>query len=100
MLKQQFEPFKSKIWLSSPTMHGEEQKWVDEAIQTNWVSTVGANINEIERMVSEKIECDYAVALSSGTAALQIVWRSSIWATTCGAWSVRRKESILFGYDI
>ena len=40
MLKQQFEPFKSKIWLSSPTMHGEEQKWVDEAIQTNWVSTV------------------------------------------------------------
>ena len=42
MLKQQFEPFKSKIWLSSPTMHGEEQKWVDEAIQTNWVSTVGA----------------------------------------------------------
>ena len=56
MLKQQFEPFKSKIWLSSPTMHGEEQKWVDEAIQTNWVSTVGANINEIERMVSEKIK--------------------------------------------
>lgn len=75
MLKQQFEPFKSKIWLSSPTMHGEEQKWVDEAIQTNWVSTVGANINEIERMVSEKIECDYAVALSSGTAALHLAIR-------------------------
>ena len=35
-------------------MHGDEQKWVDEAIQTNWVSTVGANINEIERMVAEK----------------------------------------------
>ena len=33
-------------WLSSPTMHGEEQHWVDEAIRTNWVSTVGANINE------------------------------------------------------
>ena len=103
MLKQQFEPFKSKIWLSSPTMHGEEQKWVDEAIQTNWVSTVGANINEIERMVSEKIECDYAVALSSGTAALHLAIRlcgEVLWATTCGAWSVRRKESILFGYDI
>ena len=55
MLKQQFEPFKSKIWLSSPTMHGEEQKWVDEAIQTNWVSTVGANINEIERMYQKKL---------------------------------------------
>jgi hypothetical protein len=38
-------PFEKKIWLSSPTMHGEEQQWVDEAIRTNWVSTVGANIN-------------------------------------------------------
>ena len=37
------EKFDRKVWLSSPTMHGDEQKWVDEAIQTNWVSTVGAN---------------------------------------------------------
>ena len=41
------EPFESRVWLSSPTMHGDEQRWVDEAIQTNWVSTVGANINEV-----------------------------------------------------
>ena len=41
------EPFKSKVWLSSPTMLGDEQRWMNEAIQTNWVSTVGANINEI-----------------------------------------------------
>ena len=41
------EPFTSKVWLSSPTMHGDEQKWVDEAIRTNWVSTVGSNINEV-----------------------------------------------------
>ena len=66
------EPFKNKIWLSSPIMHGEEQKWVDEAIRTNWVSTVGENINEVERMVAEKIGCKYAVALSSGTAALHL----------------------------
>ena len=39
------KPFEKKIWLSSPTMHGDEQKWVDDAIETNWVSTVGANIN-------------------------------------------------------
>lgn len=39
------KPFEIKVWLSSPTMHGDEQKWVDEAIQTNWVSTVGENIN-------------------------------------------------------
>ena len=37
------ESFKNKVWLSSPTMHGDEQHWVDEAIQTNWVSTVGEN---------------------------------------------------------
>ena len=66
------KPFSNKLWLSSPTMHGEEQKWVDEAIQTNWVSTVGANINEVERQVAEKIGRKYAVALSAGTAALHL----------------------------
>ena len=66
------EPFKNKVWLSSPTMHGDEQYWVDEAIQTNWVSTVGANINEVEHMTAEKIGRKYSVALSSGTAALHL----------------------------
>ncbi len=66
------EPFKSKVWLSSPTMHGDEQKWVDEAIQTNWVSTVGANINEIEKQMADYLGCRYAVALSCGTAALHL----------------------------
>lgn len=51
---KRIEPFKNKVWLSSPAMHGDEQRWVDEAIQTNWVSTVGENINEVERMVAEK----------------------------------------------
>ena len=66
------EPFETKVWLSSPTMHGEEQKWVDEAIRTNWVSTVGANINEIENQLAEYIGCKFAVALSCGTAALHL----------------------------
>ena len=66
------DPFQAKIWLSAPTMHGEEQRWVDEAIQTNWVSTVGANINEIEKQVASYIGCRYAVALSAGTAALHL----------------------------
>jgi dTDP-4-amino-4,6-dideoxygalactose transaminase len=65
-------PFKTKVWLASPTMHGDEQKYVDEAIRTNWVSTVGANINEVEKMATEKIGCKYAVALSAGTAALHL----------------------------
>lgn len=69
---QGIQPFENKIWLSSPTMHGEEQKWVEEAIRTNWVSTVGANINEVEEMVAKKIGCKYAIGLSSGTAALHL----------------------------
>ena len=68
-------PFSSRIWLSSPTMHGEEQKWVDEAIRTNWVSTVGENINEVERQMAEYVGCRYAVALSAGTAALHLATR-------------------------
>lgn len=66
------KPFESKVWLASPTMHGDEQKWVDEAIRTNWVSTVGRNIDAIEKQVAEKVGCKYAVALSSGTAALHL----------------------------
>lgn len=66
------EPFEKKIWLSSPTMHGDEQKWVDEAIRTNWVSTVGENINEVERISAELVGKKYAVALSAGTAALHL----------------------------
>lgn len=67
-----FRPFEKKIYLSSPTMHGDELKYVTEAYETNWMSTVGANINEVERIVAEKIGCKYAVALSAGTAALHL----------------------------
>ncbi|MBR4948328.1 MAG: DegT/DnrJ/EryC1/StrS family aminotransferase [Clostridiales bacterium] len=66
------EAFTEKVWLSSPTVHGDEQHWVDEAIQTNWVSTVGANIDEIERIAAEKIGRKYSVALSTGTAAIHL----------------------------
>ena len=66
------EPFENKLWLSSPTMHGDEQKWVDDAIQKNWVSTVGENINEVERQMAEYVGCKYAVGLSCGTAALHM----------------------------
>lgn len=66
------KPFEKKLWLATPTMHGEEQHWVDEAIQTNWVSTVGANINEVEKQIAEFVGCRHAVALSCGTAALHL----------------------------
>ena len=68
-------PFASRLWLSSPTMHGEELKYMTEAFETNWMSTVGANINEIEACMAAKTGCGYAVALSSGTAALHLAMK-------------------------
>ena len=70
--KKSIEPFEKKIWLASPTMHGEELRFMQEAYETNWMSTVGANINEVERITCKKIGCGYSVALSSGTAALHL----------------------------
>lgn len=68
----EMKPFEKKVWLSSPTMHGDELKYVTEAYETNWMSTVGANINEVEKQVAERVGCKYAVALASGTSALHL----------------------------
>ena len=65
-------PFENKIWLSSPTMHGDELKYMKEAFDTNWMSTVGRNINETEALLADYIGVKYAVALSAGTAALHL----------------------------
>lgn len=67
-----FKPFKEKVWLSSPTMHGDELKYMTEAYESNWMSTVGTNINEVERIAAEKSEVKYAVALSCCTVALHL----------------------------
>ena len=69
------KPFDKKIYLSSPTMHGEELRYMQEAYETNWMSTVGKNINEVERITCEKAGCRYAVGLSSGTAALHLAMK-------------------------
>ena len=71
-MKRNLERFENKVWLSSPTMHGEELEYIKEAYQTNWMSTIGKNIDEIERIVCEKVGCKYAVALSSGTSTLHL----------------------------
>lgn len=70
--RDDIKPFDNRIWLASPTMHGEELKYMMEAYETNWMSTVGANINEVERMAAQKAQVKYAVALSSCTAALHL----------------------------
>lgn len=68
----EWKAFDKKIWLSSPTMHGEELQYVQQAYDTNWMSCIGENINEIERSISEMIGCQRAVALCSGTAAVHM----------------------------
>lgn len=70
--KEDLKPFDKKIWLASPTMHGEELKYVTEAYETNWMSTVGSNINEVERIAAEKAGVKYAVALAACTPALHL----------------------------
>ena len=69
---EQIQKIESKVWLSSPTMHGKEIQYIQEAYETNWMSTVGENINEAERLICEKIGCKYAIGLSAGTAALHM----------------------------
>ena len=72
-MEEEIKPFEKKVWLATPTMHdGEEMKWVMDAYNTNWMSTVGENINVIEKEISEKLGSKYAVALSSGTSALHL----------------------------
>lgn len=66
------KPFERKVWLATPTMHGDELRYITEAYQSNWMSTVGENIDEVERITCQKVGCGYAVALSSGTAALHL----------------------------
>ena len=64
--------FEKKIWLATPTMHGEELEYVRQAYETNWMSTVGENINEVERIAADQAQMEHAVALSCCTAALHL----------------------------
>ena len=70
--EKEIVPFEHKLWLSSPTMHGPELTYMAEAFRTNWMSTVGKNISEVEHLTCEKVGCGHAVALASGTAALHM----------------------------
>ena len=65
-------PFDQRVYLASPTMHGDELKYITEAFATNWVSTVGENIDCVESALSQILRKRYSVALSSGTGALHM----------------------------
>lgn len=63
----------SKIWLSSPHMGGSEQKFVQEAFDTNWVAPLGPNVNGLEIDLQNYLGSNCHVgALSSGTAAIHL----------------------------
>lgn len=67
-----FKPFDKKVWLASPTMHGDELKWMKDAFEKNWMTTAGENVNELEKIAAQKAEMKYAVALCNCTAALHL----------------------------
>lgn len=69
------ESFKNRIYLSSPTMHGDEIKYVTSAYESNWMSTIGENIDVAEKICSEFVGCKYAVGLSTGTSALHMAMK-------------------------
>lgn len=73
--KSALKSLDSKVWLSSPTMHGPEIEYMRHAYETNWMSTVGENIDELERLTCEHVGCKFAVALSAGTASLHLAMR-------------------------
>ena len=72
MTNKDIKPFSKTVYLASPTMHGDELRYMELAYTTNWMSTLGENIDEIEKAICEKTGCRYAVALSCGTAALHM----------------------------
>ena len=71
-IQKDMKPFEKRVWLATPTMHGEELHYMTQAFETNWMSTVGENINEVERIAAEKAGVQYAVGLSCCTAALHL----------------------------
>lgn len=67
--------FENIVWLASPTMHGDELRYVEEAYRTNWMSTIGKNIDEVEAQLCKIVGCRYAIALSCGTSAIHLAVR-------------------------
>ena len=63
---------KKRIYLSCPTMHGEEQEFVKEAFDTNWVAPLGKNVTEFENEIAAYVGCNAAAAMTAGTHALHM----------------------------
>ncbi len=77
MFNMEINPFKNKIWLATPTMHGDEIKYIQKAYDTNWMSTVGENIDEVEKQIADFLGVKHTVGLTTGTAALHLCTKSA-----------------------
>lgn len=66
------KPFENRVWLARPSVYQESMDYVNEAYRSNWMTTAGENVNEVEKEISKTVGCKYAVALSAGTAALHM----------------------------
>ena len=71
-LRKDVKPFAKKVWLASPTMHGDELKWMSDAFNKNWMTTAGENVNELEKIAAKQATMKYAVALCNCTSALHL----------------------------
>ena len=71
---ERLTPFEKKIWLSSPTMHGPELEYIKDAYEKNWMSTVGENINEVERLACETVGGGVSMPWPWPPAPLPSIW--------------------------
>lgn len=69
------EKFKERVFLATPTMHGEEKKYIKEAFETNWIAPLGPNVDAFEKAVSEYLDIDGTCAVISGTSALHLAYK-------------------------
>ena len=71
-MKENIRPFEKKVWLASPYIHENSRMYVEQAFDTNWMSTIGENLDQLEKGICDYVGCKACVALSSGTAALHL----------------------------
>lgn len=71
-MKENIKPFEKKVWLASPYIHENSRTYVKQAFDTNWMSTVGENLDQLEKGICDYVGCKASVALASGTAALHL----------------------------
>lgn len=73
-----------KILLATPTMHGEEQQYIQEAFETNWIAPLGPNVDAFEREIASYVGAPASAALSSGSCGRSLKDNRNLFGKTCG----------------